>query len=212
MKVPKGKSRLECEKLVMRFVSNLSWVEDRGFIVEALGGGDRPAPMARDKERGFFPESATNKALLALALMREGRALNHPAYAFLSFFRVLEAAFPTRRAREKWMNASVGSLRGHWVPEAVAELQARAIGDIGAHLYESGRCAIAHANRAPIVDPDDPADGRRLQSEVADHDGSCAEGDRGGTGCREQPDRLPEAPIRTGRLQTDPSAPTPSNA
>lgn len=53
MKIPKGKSRFECEKLVMRFISNLSWVEDRGFIVEGLGGGSLPAPMGRDKECGF---------------------------------------------------------------------------------------------------------------------------------------------------------------
>jgi hypothetical protein len=43
MKVPPGKSRLECERLVMRFVSNLSWVEERGFIVEELGGGSLPS-------------------------------------------------------------------------------------------------------------------------------------------------------------------------
>jgi hypothetical protein len=49
MKVPKGRSRSECEELVMRFVSNLSWVEDRGFMVHGLGGGSLPAPMGRDK-------------------------------------------------------------------------------------------------------------------------------------------------------------------
>jgi hypothetical protein len=176
MKVPKGKSRLECEKLVMRFVSNLSWVEDRGFIVEGMGSGSLPAPMGRDKERGFsiceefdlsyFPEPASEKALLALALMREGRGLNHPAYAFLSFFRVLEVAFPTRKTREKWITASVGTLRDHRVQETVVELHAKGITDIGAHLYESSRCAIAHANRTPIIDPDDPSDSRRLQSEL----------------------------------------------
>jgi hypothetical protein len=34
------------------------------------------------------------------------------------------------------------------------------------HLFESGRCAMAHANRKPIVDPDKPADLRRLSSEL----------------------------------------------
>ena len=117
MKVAKGKSRLECEKLVMRFVSNLSWVEERGFTVDGLGGGNLPRPMGRDKERGFaickefdlsyFPEPATDKALLALALMREGRGLNHPAYSFLSFFRVLEVAFPNSKALVTWANANI---------------------------------------------------------------------------------------------------------
>ena len=176
VKVPNGKSRLECEKLVMRFVSNLSWVEERGFMIDSLGGGSMPSPMGRDKERGFsiceefdlsyFPEPSTSEALLALALMREGRGLNHPAYSFLSFFRVLEVAFPTAKRREQWVSASITSIRGYRVSEALAGLKAKGIQDIGAHLYESGRCAIAHANRTPIVDPDDPSDIRRLQSEL----------------------------------------------
>jgi hypothetical protein len=102
MKVPPGRSRTECEELVMRFISMLSWVEERGFMVEGggLGGGNLPRPMGRDKERGFsicdefdlsyFPEVTDEKALLALGLMREGRSLNHVGYAFLSFYRVLE--------------------------------------------------------------------------------------------------------------------------
>jgi Methylamine utilization protein MauJ len=176
MKVPQGKSRIECEQLVMRFISTLSWVESRGFIVEGLGGGSLPAPMARDKEQGFaiceefdlsyFPEPDNEKALLALALMREGRGLNHPTYAFLSFFRILEVAFPNSTARTKWMNDSVGSIQGHLVAEALRELYTKGIADIGAHLYESGRCAIAHAAKSPVIDPDDPSDTRRLQSEL----------------------------------------------
>jgi len=176
MKVPPGSSRLECEKLLMRFVSNLSWVEDHGFIVEYLSGGSQPVPIGRDKERGFsiceefdlsyFPEPASERALLALALMREGRGLNHPAYAFLSFFRVLEVAFPNGKARESWVNANAPLVRGFQIPEALAGIRAKGITEIGAHLYESGRCAIAHASREPIVDPDDPSELRRLQSEL----------------------------------------------
>ena len=64
--------------------------------------------MGRDKERGFLiceefnvtslADTTDEKALLALALMREGRGLNHPAYAFLSFYRVLKVAFPNGAA------------------------------------------------------------------------------------------------------------------
>lgn len=109
MMVPPYKSRAECEELVMRFLSMLSWVEQRGFMVEGggCGSGNLPRPMGRDKERGFsicdefdlsyFPEVTDEKALLALGLMREGRSLNHVGYAFLSFYRVLEVAFSTSR-------------------------------------------------------------------------------------------------------------------
>ncbi|MGY3531434.1 hypothetical protein ACVISU_004202 [Bradyrhizobium sp. USDA 4452] len=111
MMVPPGKTRTECEELVMRFISMLSWVEERWYAVEGggLGGGSLPSPMGRDKQRGFmicdefdlsyFPEVTAEKAMLALALMREGRGLNHVGYAFLSFYKVLETAFPRDEKR-----------------------------------------------------------------------------------------------------------------
>jgi hypothetical protein len=48
-------TRAECEELVLRFLSTLSWVEKRGFMVEGAGlsGGNLPRPMDRDKQRGF---------------------------------------------------------------------------------------------------------------------------------------------------------------
>ena len=145
MKVPKSKSRAECEKLVMRFISDQAWVEDHGFLVDVLRGGSLPPPMGRDKERGFsiceefdlsyFPEPASDKALLALALMREGRGLNHPAYAFLSFFRVLEVAVQSANARVAWIAANVATVKGFQVREALAGLAKKGITDIVKHLY-----------------------------------------------------------------------------
>jgi hypothetical protein len=178
MMVQPGKSRAECEELVMRFLSMLSWVEERGFMVEGggLSGGNLPRPMGRGKERGFsicdefdlsyFPEITDDKTLLALGLMREGRGLNHVGYAFLSFYRVLDVAFSTDKQRIAWISASLANLSGHGVQEALDAIKAQGITDIGLHLYQSGRCAMAHANRKPIVDPDKPADARRLGSEL----------------------------------------------
>jgi hypothetical protein len=42
MKIPPGKSRPECERLVMRFLSNLAWVENAGYLVDGVGGGRTP--------------------------------------------------------------------------------------------------------------------------------------------------------------------------
>jgi hypothetical protein len=131
MKVPPRKSRGECEELVLRFLSTLSWVEERGFLVEGggLSGGNIPRPMGRDKERGFsicdefdlsyFPEVTDEKAMLALGLMREGRGLNHVGYAFLSFYKILETAFPKDDKRIAWISASIGGLTGFGVKEAL---------------------------------------------------------------------------------------------
>jgi hypothetical protein len=177
--VPPGKSRAECEELVMRFVSMLSWVEERGFMVEGLGGGNLPRPMGRDKERGFsicdefdlsyFPEVTDEKAMLALALMREGRSLNHVGYAFLSFYKILETAFPKGEKRIAWISTSIAGLAGFGVKEALDGIRAQGITtpkDIGIHLFQSGRCAMAHGARKPVVDPDNPGDLRRLGSEL----------------------------------------------
>jgi Methylamine utilization protein MauJ len=165
MKLPPGKNRAECEELLMRFISNLSWVKKRGFMVEGISGGNLPRPMGRDKwsvgvsicdefDLSYFPEPASYEALLALALMREGRGINHPAYAFLSFFKVLEVAFPDSKKRATWIDDNVASVKGTGVKEALESLAKNGITEIGAHLFDSGRCAVAHAKQQPIVDPD----------------------------------------------------------
>jgi hypothetical protein len=181
MKVPPGKSRAECEELVLRFLSTLSWVEERGFPVEGggLSGGNLPRPMGRDKERGlsicdefdlsYLPEITDEEAILALGLMREGRSLNHVGYAFLSFYKILETAFPQDAKRIAWISASIAGLTGFGVKEALDGIRAQGITtpeDIGTHLFKSGRCAMAHGARKPIVDPDKPGDLRRLGSEL----------------------------------------------
>jgi hypothetical protein len=48
----------------------------------------------------------------------------------------------------------------------IAELRA-AGKDVGAHLFHSGRCAVAHASlKGEIVDPDIPGDRKRLQDDL----------------------------------------------
>jgi hypothetical protein len=181
MMVPPGKSRAECEELVMRFMSMLSWVEEKGISLEfgGLSGGSLPRPMGREKERGhsicsefdlsYFPEISDEKTMLALALMREGRGINHVGYAFLSFYRVLETAIPDDQKRIAWIASAIAGLTGYGVNEALDGIKTKGIttpDDIGTHLFRSGRCAMAHGARKPIIDPDKPGDLRRLGSEL----------------------------------------------
>jgi hypothetical protein len=51
---------------------------------------------------------------------------------------------------------------------ALSRLDAlRAAGhDVANYLYDSGRCAVAHAYSDPIVDPDDVSDLRRLTEDL----------------------------------------------
>lgn len=176
MKVPPGKSREDCERLLMRFLSTLAWVKEEGFLVDGIGGGSLPVPAGRDKTHRFalceefdlsyFPEPENDKALLALALMREGRGLNHPGYAFLSFYRVLEVAFPDGKKRGDWISHRLDAITNHRAKEALAKLRSQGIADVAVHLRDSGRRAIAHARQEPVIDPDDPSDNERLWSEL----------------------------------------------
>jgi hypothetical protein len=139
-----------------------------------ITGWNLPRPVGRKGEFGnvitpdldlsYLPEPADEKALLAMALLREGRGLNHPGYAFLSSYRVLDVALPDPKAQMAWIDANLDKLT-HNAKQALTKLQNSDQSEIGKHLYASGRCAMARAAREPIVDPDDPTDLRRLAEE-----------------------------------------------
>jgi hypothetical protein len=165
----------------MRFISMLSWVEEIGFALEGggLSGGNLPRPLGRPigrmalKRGGFdlsyFPEVSDEKAMRALGLMREGRSLNHAGYAFLSYFKILETAFPGRLKCDAWRTAAISNLDRLGVMDALALLREQGLltaKAISEHLYVSGRCAVAHAASTPVIDPDGPNDLYRLGSEL----------------------------------------------
>ncbi len=177
IKRPNGKSREECERLLMRFLSSLAWVESSGILVDGVGGGSLPRQMGHKSQLGvaiceefdlsYLPEPNDERTLLALALMREGRGLNHPGYSFLSFYRVIELAIGQDwKAQTTWINDQIacGGFDNR-VNDPLDELRNQGVADIGLHLYASGRCAMAHAKGQPIIDPDNPTDARRLWSE-----------------------------------------------
>ena len=167
---------LEARSSLLRFLSAMSWSESSGATVVAFTNGGLPRPMGREKSFGqtitadlnltYLPEVIEARQGLALALMREGRGLNHPAYAFLSFYRVLEAAMPNGKARETWVAANLDAIMDRKGIEALAKLKQSGIKDVGTHLYKSGRMAIAHAGGNPVVNPDDASDYDRIAGEL----------------------------------------------
>ncbi len=171
-----GISSDELQKRILRLLSAISWVDGHGIALNSFTGGNLPYTMGRRQEGGFtirqgfdypyLPEVEEDRAKLALALMREGRGLNHAAYSFLSFYRVLEVAIGNGKKRKKWMPDAIDRLKDSRAIDALAELKANGIGDASKHLFDSGRCAIAHAGADPIINPDDPADTRRLYREL----------------------------------------------
>lgn len=102
----------------------------------------------------------------ALAFLREGRRLRHvhEPYSFLSYFKVIESQL-VKDDRVTWVEQNLGQLDGE-AAKRVAELRAQGI-DVNKHLYASGRCAVAHASiSGTIVDPDVPADRKRISSDL----------------------------------------------
>lgn len=176
MKRPLGMEPEEAEALLLRFLSAISWLEQAGTTVAYHSGGSFPHMMELDKQSGYAIKEGFDftglycpedeKIQIAFALMREGRALRHFGYAFLSFWRVLELAYPNSKERTTWMADALPALSEPRARDVVQGLVASGVADVGKHLFESGRCAIAHATSDPIINPDNPTDAKRLMREL----------------------------------------------
>jgi len=111
-----------------------------------------------------------SKARLALALFREGRTVNSISFQFLSYFKILNIFWNDRYVNGK--NDIIEGLRQtlHNITDEQAQKRLTEIkdteADVSAYLYQSGRCAVAHAYADPIIDPDDTSDLRRLSQDL----------------------------------------------
>lgn len=103
----------------------------------------------------------------ALAFLREGRRLSrvHDAYGFLSFFKIIESQMNGKQ-RDEWVGKNLDQLTEERAVKRIKDLRELGI-DVNKHLYDSGRCAVAHASVGKvIVDPDIPADRQRIASDL----------------------------------------------
>lgn len=116
----------------------------------------------------FMPIIQDEAIRKALAFWREGLRLEHihTGYSFLSFYKVIESQFKKgAKDRVDWINSAIPSLTGK-AAERVTELRTAGI-DVGKHIYESGRCAVAHASLGgELVDPDIPEDRIRIAKDL----------------------------------------------
>ena len=165
---------------IFRFTSMLSWFEG-GYVDVAdyvwsshpilCGGRGVYSSMGIVGAKSFncnhMPVIDSESVRKALAFWREGRRLHrvHDSYAFLSFYKVIESQFRDGRGRGKWITDHIDQLTDR-AGKRVAELRASGI-DVSQHLFDSGRCAVAHASLdGEIVHPDVPADRRRLSADL----------------------------------------------
>lgn len=165
---------------IYRFTSILSWFEGGYVDVSGYTWGSHPSLYgsrtvyssmgiagAKSFNCNHMPVVEVESVRKALAFWREGQRLNevHDSYAFLSFFKVIESQFSDGRMRAKWINSHIDHLTDH-AAKRVSELRNLGV-DVSDHLYESGRCAVAHASLdREIVDPDVPSDRKRLSADL----------------------------------------------
>lgn len=124
------------------------------------------------------------KARLALALYREAVTVNSVPFEFLSYFKILNIFWQDKK------NTTKGGIVTHEIVDGIRNIMpllkdslaidrisaiSKKNSDVAAYLYQSGRCAIAHAYATPLVDPDDVTDVHRLSAdmpivrEIAEH-------------------------------------------
>lgn len=167
---------------VYRLTSVLGWFLN-GYVdvVETIQGSHPMGFSAQMRQaysdlgqfgdRGFdcnhMPIIESENVRIALAFWREGQRLTrvHDSYAFLSYFKVIESQYQQGADRADWFARHVDLMTGEAGARA-AQLRADRV-DVGRHLYDSGRNAVAHASfGGGIVDPDIPADRRRIAADL----------------------------------------------
>ncbi|MDO8653172.1 MAG: hypothetical protein Q7R66_13385 [Undibacterium sp.] len=140
-------------------------------IIRYAAQRDNLATMLQNGTRRFscnhMPIIEDDQVRKALAFFREGRRLEHvhEPYSFLSYFKVLESQFRARD-RVEWVGKNLDLVTEERAVARINLLRAQGV-DVNNHLFESGRCAVAHASvDGNIVDPDVPADRQRIAADL----------------------------------------------
>tara|TARA_R110002072_G_scaffold162687_1_gene314784 strand:+ start:6209 stop:7081 length:873 start_codon:yes stop_codon:yes gene_type:complete len=126
-----------------------------------------------------FGYARKGKEAIAVACFAAARNSSDCMSEFLHYFRILEVIFGRNRdrnqktkkmtnlARSSWVNTTSQLLESDYQCSRVTQLTSAGVGDMDEYLYETNRCAIAHAaDLGSVADPSDPAHIRRVASDV----------------------------------------------
>ncbi|MCW1410040.1 hypothetical protein OLZ32_17415 [Rhizobium sp. 1AS11] len=160
--------------LISHFLSSLAWAHGQSIEIEQWSGGNLPRSMGGfngpyvatpDFLHPYVPDPADAKARLALALYREGLGLNNPAYACLSFFKILNIFRDKGPDQIAWIDDTIPKIKdSRRARNRISSLQ-NSNETPGKYLYGSNRCAVAHAF-GTTANPEDPADMRRMRQDL----------------------------------------------
>ena len=171
-----GFTQLDADKLILELLSALAWAE-QAKVLPTLGNWCT-VPLNIGKEgmgwvgiigNGHFdylPDPPDPKAKLALALYREGLSVNLVPYQFLAFFKVININHDKGVDQKYWIKNNLQHVTDKAAVARIATIQVTEPAP-EKYLYESGRCAVAHAfSQKKFVNPDDPTDLIRLDNDL----------------------------------------------
>ena len=168
-----GFNQVDADKLILELLSALSWAEQQSAVTQ--GGNWSTAPLNVGRSllevtgEGHFEylvDPADAKSKFALALYREGMSVNLTPYKVLGFFKVINIIRDKGKDQKDWIRDNLQYVSGNKALKRLAFLQGSET-DVAKYLYESGRCAVAHAfQQGKVVNPDDPADLIRLHEDL----------------------------------------------
>ena len=163
--------------LINRMLSVMSWCDDQpASLHEGWPGNPVPVPVPKQNlafatmhEWHFYRELSNNEDLLqCLAFYRDGLNANSvslASHAVLSFFRVFETKYDTKRKVKDWIVTvfpDVELLLAEHELQAFEEDRELAGVDLASYVYVNCRVATAHAASDARSDPDGAEESRRL--------------------------------------------------
>ncbi len=175
-----GLSFDEGGKIIYRFLSRLAWSHNAGIEELFIAGSNmpkRPGLLGRGSyghsgyaqvepwDYIYLPIPNDEEAERALAVYREAMSVNSFPYAFLGYYKVLNIRLQSPRDQKKWINSNLTEIQFDQEKKRLLELK-KTESDIGAYLYDKGRCAVAHAFSKNIVNPDNYLDKKRLELDL----------------------------------------------
>jgi len=112
----------------------------------------------------YLPLATDRDADLALALYREGLSVNSVPFGYLSLFKILNIRLSSGADQERWINDHLKDISYGPASDRFREIE-KLHENVGNYMYVQGRCAIAHANSNPLVNPDTYTDRRRMKAD-----------------------------------------------
>jgi hypothetical protein len=168
-----GFTQVDADKLILELLSAFAWAEQAEAVTTfgnwstaPLNIGKGPMGIIGDGHFHYLPDPSDPKAKLALALYREGLSVNLVPYQFLGFFKVINILRDKGKDQKQWIRENLQHVTDKGALARIAAIRTNGT-DVAEYLYESGRCAVAHAfDQNNVVNPDDPADLIRLSEDL----------------------------------------------